>query len=90
MKHLKISLAAVAFFLTIGVVSAAKWATMDQQTYYPVKTGATTYDWEAINPANFQCVTGTAGCSGYTADAPPPANQIPAGYTANGKVLQPL
>lgn len=90
MKRLKISLAAIAFFVTIGGVSAAKIATMDLNTYYPVKTGTNTFDWETINPGNFECTNGAAACTSYQAETPPAPNTIPAGYIANGKVLKPL
>ncbi|EJL74380.1 hypothetical protein [Chryseobacterium populi] len=100
MKNLKATLGAAAVTLVIG--AAAMSFTMNDSkvnanddhkkvlnTYYPVRTGPSTFSWQQINLNDYECVAGAAGCAGFNADTPPAPNTIPAGYTQTNMVLQP-
>jgi hypothetical protein len=56
-------------------------------TYYPVKLAGGGFDWEAINPLDYSCVTSTVGCTGVVAASAPAPNTIPSGYPVTNQIL---
>lgn len=93
MKTLKIAVAALVIAGgTFGAFAFTKAEKSDNKvlnTYYPIKTGASTFHWEIVNPNDYNCDTGGAACAGYKATSAPADNIIPSGYTVNGMALVP-
>ncbi|SHM58784.1 hypothetical protein [Chryseobacterium polytrichastri] len=93
MKTLKIAVAALIIAGgTLGAFAFTKAEKSDKKvlnTYYPVKTAGSSFTWQQLNPADYECVSGGAACAGYIATSPPADNTIPTGYTTTNHALQP-
>ncbi|RKT01758.1 hypothetical protein [Chryseobacterium defluvii] len=93
MKNLRLTLGIAA--IAIGSFAAFSFTKVEKSenkalnTYYPVRTGATTFHWQMLNPNDYVCDEGGASCTGYQAASAPADNIIPSGYTKTNQALVP-
>lgn len=87
MKNFKLLLALAVVLGAGSAFTTAKDSTLN--TYYPVRTSGSNFTWQQIDPADYNCVPGAAGCAGFQAETPPAANTIPSGYSATNEVRVP-